>query len=100
MLTAAVCMHREMEKRCQFLGRMNQYRWLAYSGYYRGFFSAQFFSATAVIGSNGSFEIQPWKTYFIFVAILTYGTFVSLFGNRFLGRYNDGVHMSHLAPSF
>ncbi|KAF2797977.1 amino acid transporter [Melanomma pulvis-pyrius CBS 109.77] len=55
------------------------------------FFSAQFFSAAAVIGSNGSYEIQPWKTYLIFVAILTYGTIVSLFGNRILGRYNDGA---------
>lgn len=55
------------------------------------FFSAQFFSAAAVIGSNGSYEIQPWKTYLIFVAILTYGTLVSLFGNRILGRYNDGA---------
>ncbi|KAF2114462.1 choline transport protein [Lophiotrema nucula] len=55
------------------------------------FFSAQFFSAAGVIGSAGGYEIQPWKTYLIFVSILTYGTVVNLFGNRILGKYNDGA---------
>jgi amino acid transporter len=53
--------------------------------------TAQFFSAAGVIGSNGGYEIQPWKTYLIAVSILTYGTIVNIFGNRILGRYNDGA---------
>lgn len=52
-------------------------------------FLAYFFSAAAVISSNGFFETQPEKTYLIFVAILTVGTHISLFGDRFLGWYND-----------
>lgn len=53
------------------------------------FFSAQFFSAAAVIGSNGVYEIKAWKTYLIMVAISSYGTLVNIFGNRILGTYND-----------
>jgi choline transport protein len=53
------------------------------------FFGAQFFSAAGVIGSNGSYVPAPWKTYLIMLAISTYGMIVNLFGNRFLGSYND-----------
>ncbi|KAK7184754.1 choline transport protein (amino acid permease) [Paraphaeosphaeria sporulosa] len=53
------------------------------------FFAAQFLSAAAVIGSGGSYVIEPWKTYLIMVAVSTYGTLVNLFGNSILGRYND-----------
>lgn len=55
------------------------------------FFSAQFFSAAAVIGTAGGYEIEAWKTYLFFVAIVTYGTLVNLFGNRILGAYNNGA---------
>jgi hypothetical protein len=41
-----------------------------------GFFAAQFFSAAGVVGSSGGYEIKQWKTYLIFVAILTFGTLV------------------------
>jgi amino acid transporter len=54
---------------------------------------AQFFSAAGVIGSAGSYDITPWNTYLIFVAVLTYGTLVNLFGNRYLGQYNNGACM-------
>ena len=56
-----------------------------------GFFAAQFFSAAGVIGSSGSYEIKQWKTSLIFVAILTFGTLVNIFGNKVLGRWNDGA---------
>ena len=56
-----------------------------------GFFAAQFFSAAGVVGSAGTYEIKQWKTYLIFVAILTFGTLVNIFGNRVLGRWNDGA---------
>ncbi|KAF2001725.1 amino acid transporter [Amniculicola lignicola CBS 123094] len=56
-----------------------------------GFFSAQFFSAAGVVGSAGEYEITQWKTYLIFVAILTFGTLVNIFGNKILGRWNDGA---------
>jgi choline transport protein len=53
------------------------------------FFGALFFSAAGVIGSNGSYVPAPWKTYLIVLAISTYAMLVNLFGNRFLGKYND-----------
>lgn len=68
------------------------------------FFAAQFLSAAAVVGSGGSYVIQPWKvrlsrgtkdkadiqkTYLIMVGVSTYGTLANLFVNSILGRYND-----------
>ncbi|PVH78700.1 choline transport protein [Cadophora sp. DSE1049] len=54
-----------------------------------GFFAAQFLSAAAVIGSNGSYEITQWRTFLIFAAILTFTTLSNIFGNKILGRWND-----------
>lgn len=56
--------------------------------------AAQFFSAAGVIGSNGSYVPAQWKTYLIALAILTFCTLVNLFGNRLLGRWNDGARKS------
>lgn len=53
------------------------------------FFGAIFFTAAGVMGSNGSYVPTQWKTYLIVLAISTYATIVNLFGNRFLGKYND-----------
>ncbi|KAF2011870.1 amino acid transporter [Aaosphaeria arxii CBS 175.79] len=53
------------------------------------FFAAQFISAAAVVGSGGSYVIEAWKTYLIFVAVSTYAMLVNIFGNRILGKYND-----------
>ncbi|TVY39031.1 Choline transport protein [Lachnellula occidentalis] len=54
-----------------------------------GFFAAQFFSAAGVVGSNGSYEIKPWRTYLIFLAILSFTTISNLYGNRILAKWND-----------
>lgn len=54
-------------------------------------FGATFFSAAGVIGSNGSYEPTEWKTYLILLAISTYAMFVNIFGNRILGKYNQGA---------
>jgi amino acid transporter len=56
-----------------------------------GFFAAQFFSAAAVVGSAGGREITQWRTYVIFVAILTLGTLVNIFDNCLLGQWNKGA---------
>lgn len=53
--------------------------------------AAQFVSAAAVIASNGMYEIEPWKTYLIFLAILTFTTGANIFGNKILGRWNDAA---------
>ncbi|KAK4494535.1 hypothetical protein PRZ48_013891 [Zasmidium cellare] len=55
------------------------------------FFSAQFVSAAANIASGGKYQVEAWKTYLIFLAILSFGTLFNIFGNRFLGRWNDGA---------
>ncbi|KAI0134651.1 amino acid/polyamine transporter I [Xylariales sp. AK1849] len=56
-----------------------------------GFFAAQFISAAAVIASNDAYEIEAWKTYLIFLAILTFTTVANIFGNKILGRWNDAA---------
>ncbi|GAM34453.1 hypothetical protein TCE0_015r02044 [Talaromyces pinophilus] len=56
-----------------------------------GFFASQFISAAAVIASNGSYEIEAWKTYLIFLAILTFTTGANIWGNRILGKWNDAA---------
>lgn len=54
---------------------------------------AQFVSAAAVIASNGNYEITQWKTFLIFIAILTFTTLSNLFGNKILGRWNDAARV-------
>ena len=56
-----------------------------------GFFAAQFVSAAAVMGSNGTYEIQQWRTYLIFLAILAFTTASNIFGNKTLGKWNDAA---------
>ncbi|KAI1085043.1 amino acid transporter [Whalleya microplaca] len=56
-----------------------------------GFFAAQFIQAAAVIASGGTYEIQAWRTYLIFLAIVTFTTGANIFGNRILGRWNDAA---------
>ncbi|KAM0350699.1 hypothetical protein ACHAPU_003192 [Fusarium lateritium] len=54
-----------------------------------GFFAAQFVSAACVVASNGNYVVAAWKTYLIFMAILTFGTLSMIFGNRILGAWNN-----------
>ncbi|KAI2625099.1 amino acid transporter [Hypoxylon sp. NC1633] len=56
-----------------------------------GFFAAQFIQAAAVIASGGTYEIEKWGTYLIFLAILTFTTGANVWGNRILGRWNDAA---------
>ncbi|KAK6951328.1 hypothetical protein Daesc_007861 [Daldinia eschscholtzii] len=56
-----------------------------------GFFAAQFISAAAVIASNGAYAIEEWRTYLIFLAIVTFTTGSNIWGNRILGRWNDAA---------
>ncbi|KAI0896505.1 amino acid transporter [Annulohypoxylon nitens] len=56
-----------------------------------GFFAAQFIQAATVIASNGTYEIQQWSTYLIFLAVLTFTTGANIWGNRILGRWNDAA---------
>ncbi|KAI1465941.1 amino acid transporter [Daldinia caldariorum] len=56
-----------------------------------GFFAAQFISAAAVIASNGAYAIEQWRTYLIFLAIVTFTTGANIWGNRILGRWNDAA---------
>ncbi|KAI1380981.1 amino acid transporter [Hypoxylon crocopeplum] len=56
-----------------------------------GFFAAQFVQAAAVIASGGTYEIEAWRTYLIFLAILTFTTGANIWGNRILGRWNDAA---------
>ena len=62
-----------------------------------GFFAAQFISAAAVLASNGAYVIQQWRTYLIFLAILCFTTISNIFGNKILGRWNDGACESRLS---
>ncbi|RKK98270.1 hypothetical protein BFJ68_g13678 [Fusarium oxysporum] len=45
---------------------------------------AQFISAACVVASNGNYVVAAWKTYLIFMAVLTFGTLSMTFGNRIL----------------
>ncbi|KAF5022682.1 hypothetical protein F66182_5230 [Fusarium sp. NRRL 66182] len=54
-----------------------------------GFFAAQFISAACVVASGGNYVVAAWKTYLIFMAILTFGSFSMAFGNRILGAWNN-----------
>ncbi|KAI0377270.1 amino acid transporter [Hypomontagnella monticulosa] len=56
-----------------------------------GFFAAQFIQAAAVIASGGTYEIKPWSTYLIFLAIVIFTTGANIWGNRILGRWNDAA---------
>ncbi|KAI2467058.1 amino acid transporter [Annulohypoxylon bovei var. microspora] len=56
-----------------------------------GFFAAQFIQAAAVIASNGTYTIETWSTYLIFLAVVTFTTGSNIWGNRILGRWNDAA---------
>lgn len=53
--------------------------------------TAQFIQAAAVIASNGTYTISAWRTYLIFLAILTFTAGSNIWGNRILGRWNDAA---------
>ncbi|OAQ65313.1 choline transport protein [Pochonia chlamydosporia 170] len=70
--------------------------WISIAGWLvivtvQGYFGAQFISAAAVIASGGTYEITAARTYGIFLAILTSTTAVNIWGNKILGRWNDGA---------
>ncbi|KAI1501940.1 amino acid/polyamine transporter I [Biscogniauxia marginata] len=56
-----------------------------------GFFAAQFIQAAAVIASGGTYVIEAWATYLIFLAILIFTTCANIWGNKILGRWNDAA---------
>ncbi|KAI1100944.1 amino acid transporter [Jackrogersella minutella] len=56
-----------------------------------GLFAAQFVQAAAVVASNGTYTIEAWKTYLIFLAVVTFTTGANIWGNRILGRWNDAA---------
>ncbi|CAG7564358.1 unnamed protein product [Fusarium equiseti] len=47
------------------------------------------FFASCVVASNGNYVVAAWKTYLIFMAVLTFGTLSMTFGNRILGAWNN-----------
>ncbi|KIX04840.1 uncharacterized protein Z518_05711 [Rhinocladiella mackenziei CBS 650.93] len=57
--------------------------------HYAAFFAAQFISAAAVVGSDGAYEITPWKTYLIFLGVSTFTVLLNIFGYRILNRWNE-----------
>lgn len=70
--------------------------WISITGWLtlvttEGFFCAQFISAASNLASNGSYQVKAWKTYLIFFGVLCFGTLFNVFGNRALGRWNDGA---------
>ncbi|KAM5344480.1 hypothetical protein ACJ41O_013016 [Fusarium nematophilum] len=54
-----------------------------------GFLAAQFVSAAGVVASNGRYVAEAWKTYLIFLAILTFSSGSNIFCNRILGAWNN-----------
>ncbi|KAJ3530688.1 hypothetical protein NM208_g9215 [Fusarium decemcellulare] len=54
-----------------------------------GFFAAQFISGASVVASNGRYVAEAWKTYLIFMAILTFSTVSMITCNRILGTWNN-----------
>ncbi|RSL46500.1 hypothetical protein CEP54_013816 [Fusarium duplospermum] len=53
------------------------------------FFGALFISAASVVASNGSYVAEAWKTYLIFLSILTFSTVSNIWGNKILGPWNN-----------
>ncbi|KAH7176998.1 amino acid/polyamine transporter I [Dactylonectria macrodidyma] len=53
------------------------------------FFGALFVSAACVVASSGQYVADAWKTYLIFIAILTFSTASNIWGNRILGLWNN-----------
>lgn len=62
-------------------------------------FIAQFISAACVVASNGNYVVAAWKTYLIFMAVLTFGTLSMTFGNRILGAWNNLARTPSKSPS-
>ncbi|WXC60292.1 hypothetical protein SNK03_006154 [Fusarium graminearum] len=48
-----------------------------------------FFAAACVVASNGNYSVAAWKTYLIFMVVLTFGSLSMTFGNRILGAWNN-----------
>lgn len=61
-------------------------------------FVAQFISAACVVASNGNYVVAAWKTYLIFMAVLTFGTLSMTFGNRILGAWNNLARKRSKSP--
>ncbi|KAI0108178.1 amino acid transporter [Daldinia grandis] len=86
----ALCTERWRKSMSFWVGWTNIAGWLTLVTT-EGFFAAQFISAAAVIASNGAYAIEEWRTYLIFLAILTFTTGANIWGNRILGRWNDAA---------
>ncbi|GKU21780.1 unnamed protein product [Fusarium langsethiae] len=70
------------------VGYINIFGWLTLVTT-EGFFAAQFISAACVVASDGTYTVAAWKTYLIFMVVLTFGTLSMTFGNRILGAWNN-----------
>ena len=55
--------------------------------------TAQFLSAAIVVGSGGSYEITPWRTYLIFCGVSTFTILLNIYGYHILGRWNEAARM-------
>ncbi|KAM0411139.1 hypothetical protein ACHAPD_010965 [Fusarium lateritium] len=71
------------------VGYINIFGWLTLVTTEGFFAEAQFISAACVVASNGTYAVAAWKTYLIFMAVLTFGTLSMTFGNRILGPWNN-----------
>ncbi|RGP73097.1 hypothetical protein FLONG3_6412 [Fusarium longipes] len=70
------------------VGYINIFGWLTLVTT-EGFFAAQFISAACVVASKETYVVAAWKTYSIFMVVLTFGTLSMIFGNRILGAWNN-----------
>ncbi|CAM1508165.1 Fc.00g050130.m01.CDS01 [Cosmosporella sp. VM-42] len=84
----ALCTEKWRKMMSFFVGWINIAGWLTLVTT-EGFFAAQFISAASVVASNGRYQIEAWKTYLFFIAILTFSTASNIWGNRILGKWND-----------
>ncbi|KAF0639277.1 hypothetical protein FPSE5266_10246 [Fusarium pseudograminearum] len=71
------------------VGYINIFGWLTLVTTEGFFAEAQFISAACVVASNGNYSVAAWKTYLIFMAVLTFGSLSMTFGNRILGAWNN-----------
>ncbi|KAL7622820.1 hypothetical protein AAE478_006499 [Parahypoxylon ruwenzoriense] len=86
----ALCTDRWKKSMSFWVGWTNIAGWLTLVTT-EGFFASQFIQAAAVIASNGTYTIEAWSTYLIFLAIVTFTTVANIWGNRILGRWNDAA---------
>ncbi|KAI0012579.1 amino acid transporter [Xylariaceae sp. FL0662B] len=86
----ALCTERWRKAMSFWVGLTNIAGWLTLVTT-EGFFAAQFIQAAAVIASGGAYEILAWRTYLIFLAIVSFTAGANILGNRVLGRWNDAA---------